>query len=1010
MIGETISHYRILEKLGAGGMGVVYKAQDTRLDRAVALKFLPDNLLHDALALQRFRREVHAASALNHAGICTIYEADEENGRPFIVMEFIDGETLSSYIHGKPLPVTQILSLGMQIADALSVAHGEGIIHRDIKPANIYVTKRGQAKVLDFGLAKLAMKSGVVGEEYDANSSKAQEAMSIVGVISGTPSYMSPEQIRGDDLDARTDVFSLGLLLYEMATGKQAFGGGTGGAVIEAILTKSPAAVRAVNPDLPEALEAIIQKALSKDITQRYQSAAEVCADLQTVKRALDSGQTVTSWILPQRGTEKGAGSSGAGAVTVITVGEWNYKGLAMWLAGAAVVAAVLGGWLYKTRRAHALGQTDTIVLADFMNKTGDPVFDDTLRQGLAAQLQQSPFLNLLSEQKIQQTLLLMGKTPETKLTPEIARDVCERAGSKAYLGGTISNLGSQYVIGINAVNCQTGDALAVQQVTADNKEGVLKALDSATTKLRETLGESLRSIRNLDTPIEQATTPSLEALQAYSLGRKTMMGKGDFTAAVPLFERAIALDSRFAMAYALLGTCYSNLGEKNLAEENTEHSYALRGAVSEWERFYIESHYHHFVTGDLEKARQAYELWAQTYPRDTVPPQNLGVIYQLLGQYDKSLAETQAAVQLAPQVATLQGNLVETLTRLNRFGDARAAADEAAVKKLDSPDLRYYEYDLSFLQHDAEGMAKQVAWAAGKPEDENVLFYLAADVAGYGGQAGKARDLSRQAVASSLRAQQKEIAARCEAAAALREATFGNMTEARRGADAALENSTGRDVQFVAALALAMAGDAGKGKSLEDDLAKRYPQDTIVQFNYLPTLRGQIALDAAGGGANGGAGSAANSVPGVGGTNGSAIAGGTSDGSTGMVVANGANEAMRAVEALKAAAPYDLGAPGNGAFTIALYPVYVRGMAYLQAGKGAEAVAEFQKIVEQPGVAVGESIAVLAYLGLARGYAMSGDSAKAKSAYEEFFQLWKDADEDVPVLRAAKAEYGKLG
>src|SRR5271154_4706911 len=730
MIGETISHYRILEKLGAGGMGVVYKAQDTRLDRAVALKFLPDNLLHDALALQRFRREVYAASKLNHAGICTIYEADEENGRPFIAMEFIDGETLSHYIHGEPLSVERILTLGIQIADALSVAHAEGIIHRDIKPANIYVTKRGQAKVLDFGLAKLALKSGVVGEEYDAASSSAQEAMSIVGVISGTPSYMSPEQIRGDDLDARTDVFSFGLLLYEMATGKQAFSGSTGGAVIEMILMRAPAGGRSLNPAVPEALEAIINKALNKDATQRYQNAAELCADLQAVKRALDSGQTVTSWIVARPRTAEvveGASPTGSSAavaasaaaaasasgvanelgaaiastaptVTVAGSSSWNYKWIAIGLAGALVFAAAISGWLYNTRKTHALGETDTIVVADFTNKTGDAVFDDTLRQGLAAQLQQSPFLNLLSEAKIQQTLLLMGKPADAKLTPEIARDVCQRAGSKAYLGGSISNLGSQYVIGINAVNCQTGDALAVQQVTADSKEGVLKALDSATTKLRETLGESLRSIRNLDTPIEQATTPSLEALQAYSLGRKTMLGKGDYTAAVPMFERAIALDTRFAMAYALLGTCYSNLGEKNLAEENTQHSYALRGAVSEWERFYIESHYHHFVTGDLEKARQAYELWAQTYPRDTVPPQNLGVIYQLLGQYDKSLAQTQAAVQLAPQVATLQANLVETLTRLNRFGDARAAADETAAKKIDSPDLRYYEYNLSFL------------------------------------------------------------------------------------------------------------------------------------------------------------------------------------------------------------------------------------------------------------------------------------------------------------------------
>src|SRR5271163_4128551 len=577
MIGETISHYRILEKLGSGGMGVVYKAQDTRLDRAVALKFLPDNLLHDALALQRFRREVYAASKLNHAGICTIYEADEENGRPFIAMEFIDGETLSHYIHGEPLSVERILTLGIQIADALSVAHAEGIIHRDIKPANIYVTKRGQAKVLDFGLAKLALKSGVVGEEYDATSSSAQEAMSIVGVISGTPSYMSPEQIRGDDLDARTDVFSFGLLLYEMATGKQAFSGNTGGAVIEMILMRAPAGVRSLNPAVPEALEAIINKALNKDTAQRYQNAAELCADLQAVKRALDSGQTVTSWIVAQPRTAEGVegasptGSSAAVAatassaaiastiptaptVTIAGSSSWNYKWIAIGLAGALVLAAAIGGWLYNTRKTHALGETDTIVVADFTNKTGDAVFDDTLRQGLAAQLQQSPFLNLLSEQKIQQMLLLMGKPADARLTPEIARDLCQRAGSKVYLSGSIATLGSQYVIGVNAVNCRTGDSLARQQVTADNKEGVLKALDTATTKLRETLGESLKTIQRLDTPIEQATTPSLEALQAYSMGRKNMLGKADYTAAIPLFERSIQLDPNFAMAYATLG------------------------------------------------------------------------------------------------------------------------------------------------------------------------------------------------------------------------------------------------------------------------------------------------------------------------------------------------------------------------------------------------------------------------------------------------------------------------
>jgi tetratricopeptide (TPR) repeat protein len=586
--------------------------------------------------------------------------------------------------------------------------------------------------------------------------------------------------------------------------------------------------------------------------------------------------------------------------------------------------------------------------------------------------------LNLLSEQKIEQTLQLMGKTPDTKMTPEVARAVCTRAGSKAYLSGSISNLGSQYVIGINAVNCQSGDSLARQQVTADSKEGVLKALDSATIKLRETLGESLKTIHKMDTPIEEATTPSLEALQAYSLGRKMMLGKADYPAAVPMFERAITLDPRFAMAYASLGTCYLNLGEKNLAEQNTEHSYTLRGQVSEWEKFYIESHYYHFVTGDLEQARQVYELWGQTYPRDSVPPQNLGVIYQSLGQYDKSLTQTQEAVRLAPAAAGPPGNLVETYTRLSRFGDARTTADDAATRKLESAALHFDNYNLGFLQHDSEGMAREGGWAANKPANANVMLYLAAEVAGYSGQADKARGLSREAVQASLRTGEKENAARCQAASALREATYGNVAEARRAANAALELMRGRDEQYLVGLALAMVGETTSAQSLADDLAKRYPRDTIVQFNYLPTLRAQILLGK------------------------SMMA--PSD------AASAKDAARKAVEELQAATPYEFGTPGNSAFTIGGYPVYVRGAAYLQAGQGTEAVTEFQKIVERPGVTLSESIGALAYLGLARGYALSGDAAKAKAAYDNFFQLWKVADAHLPILKAARAEYGKLG
>ncbi len=485
MIGQTFSHYRVLEKLGTGGMGVVYKAQDLRLERYVALKFLPDNLTNDAQALERFRREALAASALNHANICTVHDIGEQDGRPFLAMEFIDGETMRRHVNNKPLPVEEILNLGIQIADALDAAHAEGIIHRDIKPANIFVTKRGQAKVLDFGLAKLISKRDGDTEVSDSSHPGLENPISIVGVISGTPSYMSPEQIRGDDLDVRADVFSMGLLLYEMATGQKAFPGSTGGVIIEAILSKSPTPVRSLNPDIQVELEAIINKAIDKDKELRYQSAAELRSDLQVLKRGFESGHTQSSMLLATAGAKRQ---------------PWikRKKWAARVAAGAIIAVMGGGGWFYDTRRAHALNETDTVVLADFTNKTNDAVFDDALRQGLAVQLEQSPFLSLISDQRTRQTLQLMGKSPDAKLTPEVARELCERTASKAYLSGTISNIGSQYVLGINAVNCQTGDTLAQEQTTADSKEHVLGALGESATKLREKLGESLKTVHKL--------------------------------------------------------------------------------------------------------------------------------------------------------------------------------------------------------------------------------------------------------------------------------------------------------------------------------------------------------------------------------------------------------------------------------------------------------------------------------------------------------------------------------
>lgn len=956
MIDGTISHYRILEKLGAGGMGVVYKAVDTRLDRLVALKFLPDHMEQDAQALERFRREAHAASALNHPGICTIYDVGEQDHHSFIAMEFIDGETLSQHIHRQPLSVEQVLELGIQIADALDVAHAAGIIHRDIKPSNVFLTNRGQAKVLDFGLAKLLPKALPHLDSGDTSSKQPQEAVSLVGVISGTPAYMSPEQIRGDDLDARTDIFAFGLLLYEMASGNQAFVGRTGGVIIESILTRAPISVRIANPEIPPRLEEIISKCLEKDKTQRYSSAAAVRSDLRQLKREVETGNITVSDFVPQ---------------SLPSRSRW--KELATGMAALVILLAV-AGWYYTARPAHALSRADTILLADFNNKTGDPIFDDTLRQGLAAQLQQSPFLSLVSEQRVQQTLRLMGQPPDAKLSPAIIGDLCQRAGSKAYLSGSISNLGSQYVIGVNAVNCQTGDYLAQEQVTATGKENVLKALGEASTKLREKLGESLKTVQKLDTPIEQATTPSLEALQAYSLGRMTMQGKGDYTRAVPLLKRSIELDPKFAMAYAMLGTAYHNLGEKKLSAENTSKAYDLRARVSEWEKFYIESHYYHFVTGDLEKARQAYELWAQIYPREQVPPLNLGVIYQTLGQHEKSLSEFRESVRLAPSESLNSGNVVSGYIHLNRFDEARAAADEALSKNLDSADLRLYLYQLAFLKNDSASMAKQVSWASGKPGKENLMLYLQASTAAYSGKLAAARELSRQAATSAGQAGEKEMEAGCEAAAALWEALYGNTQEARQHVATTLAKSNGRDAQYVAALALAVIGDSARSQALAEDLEKRFPDDTVVRFNYLPTLHAQLFLNAP-------------------------------DRSPDRSPA----DVAKAVQALAVASPYELGVPGNSTFWTNLYPVYVRGQAFLASRQETQAAAEFQKILDWRGVVANEPIGALAHLGLARSYALMGDIPKSRAAYNAFLSLWKDADPNIPILKQATTEYAKL-
>jgi eukaryotic-like serine/threonine-protein kinase len=948
LIGQTFSHYRILEKLGGGGMGVVYKAEDTKLHRFVALKFLPDGFASDSHALSRFEREAQAASALNHPNICTIHEIGEHNGQPFIAMEFLDGQTLKHHISGRPVPLEQVLGWGIEVAEALEAAHAEGIVHRDIKPANIFIIKRGHAKILDFGLAKLVPAGGARNLSAMSTATESVQ-LTRLGEAIGTIAYMSPEQVRGEELDARTDLFSFGVVLYEMVTSVRAFRGETSGIIAEAILNRKPVAPVRLNPELPAKLEQVILKALEKNRKLRYQNAADIRTDLQRLKRDSDSGRGAV--VAAEAGAKTAAKSARWWAIAGVTI---------------VVVGLAVGRWLFFSSKAHALTDKDTIVLADFTNTTGDAVFDGTLRQGLSVELEQSPFLSLISDQRIQQTLRQMGQPLDARLTPEIAREICQRTGSVAVLDGSIASLGSRYVLGLHAENCRSGDMLAQEQVQAARKEDVLNALDKAATKLRKKVGESLSTIQKYDTPISEATTPSLEALKAYSLGTKNHFHEGGDVAAIPFDKRAIELDPNFAMAYASLANDYADLGETGLASENARKAYQLRDQVTESERFYISAFYYTFVTGELEKANQTYEQWSQAYPRAFAPLGNLGANYAYLGQYEKAVMKSLEDLRLKPDNVVMYANLMLYYAYLNRLDEANAAFEQAMAHKVESPFLHTSLYGVAFLRGDATEMQRQADWGTGKPGVEDVLLSSQSDTEAFSGHLRKARDFSRRAVESARHADEKETAAGWEMNAALREAEFGNAAQSHNQATSALTLASTRDVQILRALALARAGDTSRAQEMVDELEKQNPLNTVIIGYWLPTIRAAIELDR--------------------------------------------NNPAKAVEHLQPATTYELGDPMPklefGGF---LYPAYVRGQAYLLLHKGNEAAAEFKKFLDHRGLVANCPLGALAHLGLARAYALQGDTAKAKAAYQDFLTLWKDADPDIPVLVAAKKEYAKL-
>jgi eukaryotic-like serine/threonine-protein kinase len=989
LTGKTVSHYRVLNIIGGGGMGVVYRAEDLKLGRAVALKFLPEELGSDPIALGRFTREARTASTLNHPNICTIHEIEEHEGQPFIVMEYLEGHTLRDLVAftlvsspldrtRKPtLPLVKVLDIAIQIAEGLEAAHEKGIIHRDIKPANIFVTKGGQVKILDFGLAKLITATRETASEIvqrqgnkDAASlgttlrPESDSNLTRVGLSIGTAGYMSPEQIEGTQLDARTDLFCFGLVLYELVSGQKAFIGATRDSLRDAILHRDPIPVRELNPDVPPKLEAVVTKCLQKDRERRYQHASEITKDLKQLRRETGSG------ILPQKQVADRIAQIEKIVPRPPQVepentkpglpGKWLRKGSL-----AALVFAVAAGlWYWQSHRPRLLTADDTIVVADFANSTGDPVFDDALKTALTVDLQQSPSLKLLSDPKVSAALKGMNRSANESLTFDLAREVCLRTNSTAVLQSSIADVGNRYRLAFKVVNCRTGIMLANADAEAENRNQIVRVMGEAGDRLRAQLGEPKTSLEQFKRPLDEATSSSPEALQAFTRARKAQM-EGP-TAALPYLRRAVELDPNFAVAYMGLGVTYHNLGEVSLAIQNLRMAYQLRNRLPDRQRLAIETHYYSDVTGELEKAIQAYTELDQRYPGSWVQHNNVGELYIKLGQFEKSAAEEQESLRMMPDTAQSYNNLMLDYVAMNQLDDAQATFSEARARKVDGSDMRATAYMLAFLQRNNGGMQEQSEWAKGKSGIEDVLLSYQSDTEAYFGRMSKARQLSARAVESARQANAPETMASWKTREALREAEIGNTPRAREAMADARNQDTGRDADIMAAVTFARAGELPQAQQLVDKLDRDFAQDTLIQGFWLPTVRAAIELD---------------------------------------------RNPERAIAWLQAALPYELSSqpnPRSGRID-PMYPVYVRGLAYLKAGQGEKAAAEYQKMLDHPGVMLNFVTGALAHLQLGRALAMSGDKAGARKSYQDFLTLWKDADPDIPIYKQAKAEYAKL-
>jgi serine/threonine protein kinase/tetratricopeptide (TPR) repeat protein len=920
---KTVSHYTIVEKLGSGGMGVVYRAEDLDLGRPVALKFLPGELSGDPAALERFRREARAASSLNHPNICTIYEIGRDAGETFIAMELLRGATLKDRLAAGPLPAGEIREIAIEIAGALDAAHCAGIVHRDIKPANLFLTTSGHVKILDFGLAKVSTATADDGETHTM-----EQSLTGPGRIVGTVTHMSPEQIRAQPLDGRTDIFSLGVVLYEMAAGKLPFEGASTGAIFDSVLNRDPDLA-----EIPPALRDIVGRCLQKDRDLRYPSACDLAADLR-------------------RGAASAAGSPPRRAL------QRRWK-----IALPAAVGALAAAGYFYVHRPPKLTDKDTILVADFNNRAGDPIFDDTLRQGLEVQLQESPFLSLVSTDQIQKTLQLMGQPNTTSLTGTVAREVCERTNSAALLEGSISSLGTQYLLGLKAINCRTGAEILQQQIPVGRKEDVIGALTQVAARFRKAAGESLATVERYSTPLDEAATPSLEALKAYSLAGKVRDTEGHLKA-LPLFQRAVEIDPEFASAHAWLSRMYAGVGEFTLGAESAEKAWRYRHRASEHERFYIDFTYYRQVKGDLEKSTQICEAWIQSYPRDHWPHGFLsGSLSAELGKFERVIEEGQKSIAMAPDMPFSWEHVVGANVLLDRLPEAKAALQKAAERKIAIPELLIWRYQIAFLENDQQELGRITE--AGYKRSAT-FCEQEAHVAAYAGQLRRARALSARGVDLARRGGRLERAAQDQAGSAIRESLFGNAGEARRQAAAALDLSKGGAVEYGAGFALGLSGDSARAGALAADLEKRFPEDTTFRTANIPVLRALNAL--------------------------------------------GRHEPARAVAELEPATTYELGyLVGNEGFNGSMYAVYVRGLAYLEQHKGLEAAGEFEKILKHRGIILYGPIGAVSRWRLGQAYALAGDVQRAKAAYDYFLDLWKEADSDLPLLAKVRSERAAL-